>query len=105
MIVAAWNNGSLSESGAGYGIKVHEKDKKRYFSASHKEVVIELEETGECAVIKHGNGKFWIASRGELVHKSIGKWMLGAGIAPWEKGHPPKLTLIHLEENRYRLYR
>ena len=93
MIGTAWNNGSPSMSGAGYGIKLKPEDRDKYFDRESKYATLRLE--GQAADIHVNTDKpsFWNGTCRELINMKIGRWFISNGIAKWVKGHPPKLQL------------
>jgi len=103
MDVTAWNNGVYKDTGAGYGIKISMKDRKRYFNRSWKYILFSLE--GEVGEIKVNTDKksFWTKTCGELINKEIGLWFIKHNLAPWLNYHPPHLILEHISKNRFHL--
>jgi len=104
MIVAAWKNHTgYDPTGNGYGLIVSKADRDQYFLKEHQFALIELE--GEHAIIQVNTNKktFWGDSCRELISKSIGVWLIQNHLAPWEKQHPPKLNLMPLGGNRFKL--
>ena len=43
MIVTAWSNGNPSHTGSGYGLKISEADRERFFDRSWHSVEIDLD--------------------------------------------------------------
>lgn len=103
MIAIAWNNGSHSPDGNGYGIKINVQDRDRYFRAEWKTILLTLE--GEPGILEININKpsFWNSTCRELISVDIGRWLIKHGLAPWLKGNPPKLILTQLEGNKFRL--
>ncbi|QBQ54782.1 hypothetical protein [Nitrosococcus wardiae] len=104
MKVTAWNNGQYSATGAGYGVKLSIQDRDREFDRGWKAVTLELE-NGKSIRVKVAKKSFWSEACRELIHAEIGLWMLAQGLAPWPKGHPPKLQLISTGEAKFKLCR
>jgi hypothetical protein len=103
MIVSAWNNGKHRSSGAGYGVKIREEDRERYFKKDWKTVFIGFENGSDEAEINIDKFSFWSKTCGELISKKIGKWLIMNRLAPWDKGKPPKLNLVSIQENHFQL--
>lgn len=103
MIVTAWNNGRHRSSGAGYGVKIREEDRERYFRRDWKTIFIGFENGGDEAEINIDKSSFWSKTCGELISKKIGKWLIMNRLAPWDKGNPPKLKLVYFQENHFQL--
>jgi hypothetical protein len=93
MNVTAWNNGTNSKTGGGYGVKLTAEDRDQYFGRQHDSVKLTLE-NGKAIIVNTKKSSFWDGSCRELVHKEIGKWMFASSIAPWPKGVPPRLQLV-----------
>jgi hypothetical protein len=100
MRVTAWNNGSHRSTGAGYGIRVSHEDRDLYFSRGWDHVVVDLEHSGSATVPL--SGSFWSRCT-ELRSADIGRWLLSQRLAPWQKGNPPALSLVHLGGNTFHL--
>ena len=88
---SAWNNGSHSMSGAGYGIKLKPRDRDICFRKP--EVFLRLEGQADDVPINTGKPSFWNNTCRKLISKVIGFWLIRNGQAPWTKGYPPKLHL------------
>ncbi|MBL7183887.1 MAG: hypothetical protein ISS50_05495 [Anaerolineae bacterium] len=101
MIVTAWNNGKHHPTGAGYGLKVEAKDRDRYFRKEWRNVFLKLEGEVEEVVVNVDKPSFWDPTCRELINKEIGVWLIKNGKAPWPKGHPPKMRMVHLDANRF----
>jgi hypothetical protein len=105
MNVTAWNNGKHHASGAGYGIKLSVKDRDRYFKPEWKIISLYLGNNQSPISVNIGKPSFWNPTCRELIHKEIGRWLISNNLAPWKRGHPPKLSLTFLENNQFRLSR
>jgi hypothetical protein len=104
MKVTAWNNGKYSATGAGYGVKLSSEDRDREFDRSWKTVAVELENR-KTIQVNIAKNSFWSETCRELIHVEMGRWMLEQGLAPWPKGHPPRLQLIPNGEAKFTLCR
>ncbi|GDY33043.1 hypothetical protein GTS_46760 [Gandjariella thermophila] len=100
MRVTAWSNGNPRPSGAGYGVRLSAADRDRHFDRSWTSIVLDLG-AGEVTVVAL-SASFWRRCA-ELRSASIGRWLLGRGLAPWPKGQPPRLVLRHLHGDRFQL--
>jgi hypothetical protein len=98
MRATAWNNGSHHASGAGYGLRISEKDRDSLFDRSWREVVFDL--GGEAEATARLSESFW-RSCSELRSAEIGRWLRRHNLAPWPHGRPPTFTVRHLEGNRF----
>jgi hypothetical protein len=103
MIVTAWNNGSYTTSGAGYGVKLDASDRDRFFKREWKTIELELEGSSVVVPVNISKDSFWNTSCRELISAEIGRWLIRNNLAPWAKGSPPKLTLEHKSNNRFLL--
>lgn len=102
MIVTAWNNGKHHESGAGYGLKISQKERDQYFKREWSSVFLMLPSSNTVIEININKGSFWDNCR-ELIHKEIGLWLRTNGFAPWPDRKPPKFELIAKEKARFQL--
>jgi hypothetical protein len=93
MKVTVWSNG-----GTGYGLKVGEGDRDRFFDPSWRSVVLEL--AGQGDVVASVSPSFWRACR-ELRSAEIGQWLQRHGLASWPSGKPPKILMEHVAGNRF----
>ena len=103
MIVTAWNNGSHTKSGAGYGVKLDANDRDRFFNQTWKTITLELEGSSNPVEVNVAKPSFWVSTCRELIDAEIGRWLIRNGLAPWPKGHPPRLSLKHIDSNRFLL--
>ena len=92
MLVTAWNNGRHHKSGAGYGLKISNDDRDRFFDRTAKTITIELP-NGHRFDVNIDKQSFWGTACRELISKEIGEWLIDNGLAPWPKGKPPRFTL------------
>lgn len=103
MIVSAWNNGKHYSSGGGYGIKIEEGDRDKYFDGKWESVLIKLEGESDYSSVNVDKKSFWYSPCKELISKKIGVWLIANRKAPWRKGHPPKLLMQHVDRNKFKL--
>ncbi|APH39490.1 hypothetical protein [Methanohalophilus halophilus] len=101
MIVTSWNNGKLSDSGAGYGLKIDENDRDQYFKKEWDNVELQLINYPHIVEVNINKQSFWSGNCRELINKDIGIWLIENGLAPWKKGQPPKLTMEPISKNRF----
>jgi hypothetical protein len=100
MIVTGCHNGSPNNTtGSGYGVRLRREDRDRHFRSHWPSVSVKLEGGGVPVDL---TPSFW-RSCTELRSAAIGKWLLDRGLAPWPKGHPPRLHLTRVGHRRFRL--
>jgi len=94
MTVTAWTNG-----GTVFGIRVGRPNVREFFQPGWETVeILAGEEWQEYRLWD----TFW-TSCPELRGGLIGRWLRREGLAPWNKGEAPRLELIPLGVNRFRL--
>ncbi len=103
MIVTAWNNGEHHHTGAGYGFKVDINDRDKYFRKDWKKVFLELEGEEEEVMVNVDKPSFWDTTCRELISKEIGIWLIKNRKAPWQRDHPPKMRMEHIDGNRFKI--
>jgi hypothetical protein len=103
MIVTAWNNGSPSKTGAGYGLKLKASDRDQDFKKEWQYIILALDGFSDTIQVNVAKKSFWGDTCRELIHAEIGHWLLQNGLAPWPKGKPPRLKLTHIQSNHFRL--
>jgi hypothetical protein len=105
MIWTAWNNGSHSDSGAGYGFKVPARDRDKVFRREWPSVVIELPTVNGYleAEVNIAKDSFWNRSCRELINKTLGQWLRQAKLAPWHPHVPPKFEVEVIARARFRV--
>ena len=103
MIVTAWNNGKHHQSGAGYGIKISEQDRDRFFQRKWNSVILLLGNESSSVEVNIDKPSFWGKVCRELISKEIGLWLFANSIGTWDKGNPPKLKLEPLGEKRFQV--
>jgi hypothetical protein len=100
--VKAWSNGRPLPTGAGYGLRLSDRDRDKYFDPGWAEVIIDLDH-GEKVPVSLSDS-FW-RSCSELRSAAIGRWLLLNGLAPWSRGRPPTVLLSKVDDNRFNLRR
>jgi len=101
--VTAWNNGSPSKTGSGYGLKISINDRDNYFKKSKKSAILHLSGKSGTISINTDKPSFWSPICRELISKDVGEWLISNKLGKWSKGNPPKLTLVSLGNNEFRL--
>jgi len=99
MQVSGWKNGRFGTPNLMLGVRVGAKNVAQFFDKGWTEVVVELDGTSIIVPISH---KFF-GRCPELRSSAIGKWIKEHKLAPWKIGYPPKLKLLPLGTNRFRL--
>jgi hypothetical protein len=100
--VTAWSNGHPLPTGAGYGVRLSDRDRDKYFDPGWDEVIIDLDQ-GEKVPVSLSHS-FW-RSCSELRSAAIGRWLLRNGLAPWSRRSPPTMLLSKVEGNWFNLRR
>lgn len=93
MQVTAWNNG-----GTGWGLEIQPCDRDRLFDRTWPNVVLDLWDYGQAIV--NVSPSFWHRCP-ELRSADIGRWLHRTGLAPWPRGHRPKVIVEHITNNRF----
>ena len=101
--VTTWNNGSPSKTGAGYGLKISIPDRDKYFKKNSKSAVLHLAGNKLPISVNTDKPSFWSPVCRELISKDIGAWLIENKMGKWKTGSPPKLTMISLGKNKFRL--
>lgn len=101
----AWNNGTHTPNGHGYGLKIPIEDRDKYFESSWKTVKVDLPEAGgfKTIVLNIEKPSFWTKHCHELISKELGQWLLANRLAPWEKRKPPRLRIAIIGEGHFRI--
>ena len=100
MNVSGWTNSKSNNRKAGtLGVRVGRANAEQYFDKRWPIVYIEMDSTVVPVKITAG---FW-SNCPELRSAAIGDWMSGKGMVPWRKGDPPRLMLVPVVGNRFRL--
>ena len=94
MDVTAWSNGSST-----YGIRVGIPSVHRYFNTNWKKIQVKMDdEVHNFKLTK----SFW-STCPEFRGKAIERWLRKHNLIPWPKGQPPRLKLIALRGNKFKL--
>ena len=101
MIATVCNNGQHHQSGAGYGIKINEQDRDRFFQRGWTDIILKLEGQSKEVEVNIDKPSFWGKTCRELISKEIGLWLFANNIGAWNKGNPPKLRLEPSGERRF----
>jgi hypothetical protein len=103
MIVSARKSGQCEgKPGAGYGIRIHPKDRDAHFQRGWKFVFIRIEDGPSFRVVVRPS--FWKRCP-DLTHAKMGEWLLEQGLASWPKGTPPTFELEPMGEREFNLSR
>jgi hypothetical protein len=103
MIVTAWNNGSHSPTGAGYGIKIKITDRDKYFDKKWKNIDLCLGGTSKYIKINVSKKSFWDCRCHELSSKRIGVWLKENKKDVWPIYHPPKMIMKKMQGNKFKV--
>jgi len=85
--------------GATYGVRVGKANAARYFPKNWNSIIIELDGVPHQFDL---SDTFW-STCPEVRGASIGLWFERRGLIPWPARKPPKVELIQLGGNRFRL--
>jgi len=103
MKVTAWNNGSYSTTGAGYGLKIScKEDRDKYFKREFSPICIVLPGQQNPIKVNIDKDSFWKNCR-ELICKEIGLWLISQGHSKWTKNSPPVFELEFKDFTSFKL--
>src|SRR5689334_19489332 len=88
--------GWQSTGGVTLGIRFGAENARLFVERSATEVLIELDGRTEAFPIR---SSFWRKCP-EVRGAPITTWLMRHGLAPWLRGQPPRLRLVHLGGNR-----
>lgn len=105
LIWTAWNSGSHSPTGVGYGFKIPIRDRDLYFDRAWKTVVVELPDGGVSKTVELNVEKssFWGKYCHELLSKEFGLWLIKNRRGHWENRRPPRINVSILGEGKFRV--
>lgn len=104
MIVTGWKGGTADKTkAAGYGLKIKIEDRDAHFCNQWKVVFIHLEGVRDPVEVNIDKPSFWNDTCHELINRDMGQWLIDNNLAPWEDGHPPKLELLKVAENHFKV--
>lgn len=90
--------GWQSTGGALLGLRFGARNARAFVDPDWTEIVVELDGQPHVFPIR---GSFWRHCP-EVRGKAITAWFRRHGLAPWPRGRPPRVWLIHLGANRFR---
>ena len=94
-----WRAGSGSpDDPAGYGIRISAADRDRNFDRDWESVTLELDDG---RAIEIGLSESFWRSCSELRSADVGRWLIAAGVAPWQAGDPPHIAVRAIEAGRF----
>ena len=70
-----------------------------YFQSNWKNIVVKIDNQFHAFRL---TSTFWTTCP-EIRGKAIGQWLIKRKLAPWPYGNPPKVELVPLGGNRFRL--
>jgi len=101
MIVIGFNNGSPDDiTGAGYGLRIKQKDRDKFFQKNWKSINIII--NSKQSINVKLSKSFWKECI-ELRSSAIGKWMIDNELAPWSKGKPSKFNMELIGNKQFQL--
>jgi hypothetical protein len=105
MIWTAWNSGSHSPSGVGYGFKIAIRDRDLYIDTTWKTVTVELPVGDGYKIVELNVDKpsFWGKHCHELLSKEFGMWLLNNGRGRWQNRKPPKMHVSIMGPGKFRI--
>ncbi len=100
MQASAWRGGSTATST--YGIRVGAPNRDKFFSSDWNEIEVEVDGAFHTFALTEG---FWhkcpeFRDRGGPI---LREWIRRNRTLAWDKGDPPKMELVPLGGNRFRL--
>src|SRR5215211_7594407 len=101
VLVTAWNNGAHHSSGAGYGLKLTTRDRDVYLKREWGHIDLYLPGRADPAKVNLDKDSLWGRQCRELISRHIGEWFLNTGIAPWQRGLPPRFRLVARSERAF----
>jgi hypothetical protein len=102
-VVTAWNDGQHHKSGGGYGLKVAEADRDRFFRREWSDVELELEGHDRPVNVNVDKPSFWDGTCREMINKEIGRWLQANKLHHWPKGKPYKLQMTQIGGRRFKV--
>lgn len=99
----AWNNGSWSRTGAGYGLKISSEDRDRHVDRDWAAVTLHLigERTSRVAEANVAKGSFWDGTCRLFIKVEIGQWFIDNGLDRWTRGAPPRFRMRPLGQREF----
>jgi hypothetical protein len=81
------------------GIRIGQENRRRYFIREWKRIEIEID--GQAHIFSLPQG-FW-GRRPEVQGIEIQNWLIAQGLAPWPKRRTPKVELVPISGQLFRL--
>lgn len=100
--VVTWNDGKHHPSGAGYGLKLNQAARDRFFDPTWEYVWLYLPGRVDPLQITL-TPSFWHKCH-ELRDRRIGEWLQENQFHQWPKGRPFAFTLEQTRENLFHLH-
>jgi len=97
----AWNNGSPTASGSGYGLKITKADRDRFLKREWRIVILRFPDAGTEVEINIDNDSLWNDTCRELRSQKIGAWLIENRLAPWPHGKPPTVRLVQSSDRAF----
>ncbi len=101
MIVTAFSNGK--EYPYGNGITLSASDRTLYLKREWGFVTIELGDTGKVITANIDKDSLWTGKCLHLLNVEIGLWLYAENLSPWAKRRPPKIKMMPLGGNEFKL--
>jgi hypothetical protein len=85
--------------GGVYGVRVGKANASRFFPKMATCVEVEIDGHPHSFTLSE---TFWTTCP-EIRGAPIGRWLRAQGLAPWQSGRPPRVNLLPLGGNKFRL--
>jgi hypothetical protein len=85
--------------GGVYGVRVGKANARRFFPMTATCIKVKIEGHTHAFALSE---TFWTTCP-EIRGAPIGQWLRAQGLAPWQSGHPPRVNLLPLGGNKFRL--
>lgn len=94
----AWTNG-----GASFGLKISQQDRDKHLLREWGHIYLTMPGSEEKVEVNIDKPSMWDGSCRELINSKIGAWLKRERMAPWPKGHPPRVTIEPIGDRVFRI--
>jgi hypothetical protein len=102
-IATTWNNSHYHASGAGYGMKISQDNRDRFFNRDWQTAILHLNGYDHPVEVNVAKLSFWNRTCGELISQHIGIWLQRNNSARWPRRQPHRLRMIVVGEREFKV--
>jgi len=103
MVIKAYNNGSYSQTGSGYGFRIKKSDIRDNLDIFTQTIFLTLDTKLKKIPIFINQDSVQFGDCGIFTKKEIGEWLILNGMRKWKEGNPPEFLMKYDGNNHFKI--